>query len=255
MPYSYYITPVIDNGVLKWPKAGCVPIAAAQVISSTMFHKNKWGFPNITATDGTVYEIDWLNILRSVTDTVKYSTAQVTIGSKAIAKLVRAIGACTNIEYGLELSAADTNLIPALYTQLGFQNSSVIDFSKDVVYDMIVNNQTPVYSRAINYYAENGTNGHAFVLDGLLRLQYTTDIYLANPITGQITGEVFPHQSTFDLIHCNFGGGGTSDGYYTPGAFDLLSTEFWEYNEPDDIPYADLKNYNTMVKIIPFELQ
>lgn len=254
-PYNYFAPKKPNsNNVYVSCVAGCVPIAAAQTITSMMYHKSRWGFPNITATDGTVHEIDWLSILRSVTDTVQYTQNQYTTGSLAIAKLVRAIGGCVNASYGINATSASTSLVPNVLNQLGLQNISYDNFSEDIVYDMIINKQLPVCTRADDSNTIGDTAGHSFVLDGWLKLQYTTDIYIVDPITGEPTGKRFPKQSTFDLIHANFGWGGLSDGYYTPGAFNLYSSQHWEFSDENDINDLTPIMYDTSVRIISFDM-
>lgn len=251
LPYNYYLTPILDNGVLKWPKAGCVPIAAAQVITSMMFHKNRSTLPQIVREDGLTFDIDWKSILRSVSDTIKYSPGQFTKGSLAIANLNFAIGQCTASSYGLSYTGSAYFLVPSVFSSIGLKDAEFIPFNKDEVYDMIVNKGLAVYVRAEDSFGANSS--HSFVVDGLIRMQYTTDIYLANPI-GQLTGEQIPLQSTFDLVHCNFGEGGEFDGYYTPGSFDLADSEYWEYSEPYDIPAISFALYDLNVSMIRFNM-
>ena len=103
--------------------------------------------------------------------------------------------------------------------------------------------------RPIIYSGVNNQGGHAFVLDGWLRLGYGI---LRTPVGGGQSEQV---RTKFDLVHCNFGYSGDADGYYLPGAFDLSETEFDKFADMyDDAGYSISYNFHTNFKEITFNL-
>lgn len=63
-----------------------------------------------------------------------------------------------------------------------------------------------------------------------------------------------PIQKQFDLVHVNFGWGGSADGYYLPHAFDISDSEFDDYHEDNDIVNNTNINYNLLVKYMMYNL-
>ena len=61
-------------------------------------------------------------------------------------------------------------------------------------------------------------------------------------------------QRRFDLLHINLGWGGSCDGYYLPGSFDLSSNEFGEYDEENDGSNTAQQIYDIAVVYYMFDL-
>ncbi len=79
---------------------------------------------------------------------------------------------------------------------------------------------------------------HAFNLDGWLEREWTDTYYYINGHTSEVINKD-------QLIHCNFGWGGSGNGYYHYGAFDLRKgtqaskdlIEVGEYNTTKNVYY------------------
>ncbi len=253
-PYNHYCPEIEDT---KAP-AGCIPVAVGQILTSLTYHKNKLDWPNITGNEtNTIYDIDWLTILKSSIDTASYWTLQETPGALATAYMLRAIGDHLEAEYKKTETAAYSTDVDDFFVFMGLRNVVPYQqYSTEDAYNMIVNNRTPMYmsARRVKNEVTGETSGHAFILDGWLQLGYTKDDYQSD---GSLNGilEKIPIQYTFNLVHCNFGWDGTCDGYYTPGVFDLSETEFDQYGEEND--YSDVTSsyyYNLNICEILYEI-
>lgn len=241
-PYNYYAP--IDPKTNRICVAGCVPVAAAQILSSIAYHQNF----RTTKKIGDI-SVDWDKIMRTMPDTTRYQYHQYTSGSLAIAKLIRAIGIEINADYSSSATWAFSSNVKTLLETLGFKNVSYKSLIKDDIFEMIVLHQLPVYSAATRIKADGSRSSHAFVLDGWLKVEYTQEI------KGVILSGPRVSRHTFDLVHCNFGWGGQADGYYIPGAFNLNSSEYKGLGEEDDsdVLYNNY-NYNLNVYEIIFNI-
>lgn len=248
-PYNYY-SPLDANG--NKYLAGCVPVAGAQVLASLCYHHNFW--PTI-AIDNE-FEVNWYEINRMIfEDTYKFNSNDTSSDALNVAKLIRSIGKNINADYTTNSTTASTSDLVGLYTTLGIQSAQIRSSSvvtKNDLFDMIVRKNLPVNARADD---ENGTEGHSFILDGWLRLEYS-QIGLHPEDMGNNFIVYFPNntQYQFDLVHVNFGWNGTCDGYYHPGSFDTSSDEFHDYAEEDDNAVVRPYNYDINVRYLTYEL-
>lgn len=77
--------------------------------------------------------------------------------------------------------------------------------------------------------SQSSTNKHEFnelsesITDGII------------PLSRAISNEDFIYNN-FDLVHVNFGAGGSYDGYFHYDAFNLSEDEYHKYAEENDIP-------------------
>lgn len=248
-PYNYY-SPLDANG--NKYLAGCVPVAGAQVLASLCYHHNFW--PTI-AIDNE-FEVNWYEINRMIfEDTYKFNSNDTSSDALNVAKLIRSIGKNINADYTTNSTTASTSDLVGLYTTLGIQSAQIRSSSvvtKNDLFDMIVRKNLPVNARADD---ENGNEGHSFILDGWLRLEYS-QIGLHPEDMGNNFIVYFPNntQYQFDLVHVNFGWNGTCDGYYHPGSFDTSSDEFHDYAEEDDNAVVRPYNYDINVRYLTYEL-
>ena len=248
-PYNYY-SPLDEDG--NKCVAGCVPVAGAQVLASLCYHHNFW--PTI-AIDNE-FEVNWYEINRMIfEDTYKFNSNDTSSDALNVAKLIRSIGKNINADYTTNSTTASTSDLVGLYTTLGIQSAQIRSSSvvtKNDLFDMIVRKNLPVNARADD---ENGNEGHSFILDGWLRLEYSL-IGLHPEDMGNNFIVYFPNntQYQFDLVHVNFGWNGTCDGYYHPGSFDTSSDEFHDYAEEDDNAVVRPYNYDIDVRYLTYEL-
>lgn len=62
------------------------------------------------------------------------------------------------------------------------------------------------------------TVGHGWVIDGCKIFQ--VEHWIRYNYTSAPAEEYIEHTDNYNLLHCNYGWGGTCDGYYTSGIFD-----------------------------------
>ena len=245
MPYNMYAP--YDSSNMR-SLAGCVPVAYAQTLAALCYHHNFR--PQIDICEN--YPVDWINLNKVISaDTIKYYPSQDTPGSRNVARLIRAIGSYLNAEY----SHSATGAWPRPFTQrmvdMGcrYANYTGKDtVTLDSLFNMIVSKNYPVTASAYRMIDENNLSGHAFVLDGWLRLEYRYIIY------NLLTMEQDYNRSQFDLVHVNFGWNGSCDGYYVPGAFDLSTGEFDEYTEENDAVGTKPYIYKYVVEYLTYDL-
>lgn len=250
-PYNYYCTKDNLDGSTTQYVAGCVPVAVAQILASLAYHQNfRRPFYSIEH-DGLTYSMDLNTIATVITDTMKYNPYEYTSGSLAIAETIRAIGLALNASYGVQSTGASSENVPDFLEELGINveipdTLELLPLTEEIAFDMIVNKNYPLYTRGKRL-QENGTPiGHAFVLDGWLRMEYT-----------QTGGYMTPNvrRLRFNLAHVNFGYKGNFDGYYLLDGFDMATTEFDDYIEEGDNPAVSAsRNYNMAIECIPFGL-
>ncbi len=247
-PYNMY---AVENGVTC--KAGCLPVAISQTLAALCYRHNF----RPTARIHEDYTIDWKTINRQIfQDSIRYSHE--TPGAQAAATLIRAVGVEIDAEYGTSITEAYPTEIVPLFQKIGITDAQRVnnnDITDIEIFDMIVNHNYPVLCDAytIDNSSSTGYSGHAFVLDGWVRLQYTTILLGASTIGGNQAENDY-RQDTFDLVHVNFGWSGACDGYYLLNAFDVSSNEFDDYNEDDDIEYNLNYKFNLNVNYTTYNL-
>lgn len=249
-PYNKY-APVDEQG--RTCLAGCVPVASAQTLASLGYHHN---FRPTIDIDSD-YPINWRMISAEIYEgKIKYNASDNTDGANEVAKLIRAIGKNIDANYGASATGGSPVKIAELYQALGMNNIQYLpkeEVTEDMLFDMIVNKNYPVECCAYRLGDDNSYHGHYFNIDGWLRLEYTCLTY---HMTGGINQPAMPNpiQRQFDLVHVNFGWGGSSDGYYLPHAFDISDSEFDDYYESNDIVNNTDRNYNMYVHYMMYNL-
>ena len=118
--------------------------------------------------------------------------------------------------------------------------------------NMIINNNYPVNVKA----RDEATNeGHSFIFDGWLRLEYSllgfSQVEVL-PGVQELREDNFQHR--MDLVHINFGWNGRCDGYYLPDAIDLTEAKYAEYAEDADIVLTSYRVYNLNIGYIIYSL-
>ena len=232
-PYNYY---AYDPNNQK-AKAGCVPIAGAQVLASLCYHHNWRPTTQLSST----YHIDWYAINRMMFyDIFKFASNDYSDNALTVASLVRAVGEDVNASYGVNQTGAPTENLANTYLKLGMSSAEYYPdnyntpFMKQEVFNMIVNLNYPVNARARSN-SSNGYVGHSFIFDGWLRLEYSLLGYSTiENIPGVLERIDDNFQRSLDLVHINFGWYGYSDGYYLPDAINLTTDKYREYAEDND---------------------
>ncbi|MBQ4533195.1 MAG: C10 family peptidase [Alistipes sp.] len=95
----------------------------------------------------------------------------------------------------------------------GYPNANFYSYSLSYITPML-NNNKPVI---ISGWQSNGLGGHGWVIDGCKI--FKIDHWIRNNSSSP-SEEYIEHTDNYNLLHCNYGWGGTCDGYYTSGIFD-----------------------------------
>lgn len=251
-PYNYYAFDTENNEAL----AGCVPVAEAQVLAALCFHHN-WRPTTQLSED---YYINWYRINRIIFDSIsKFTYNDTSADALYVAALIRAVGEAANAQYGNDMTNVYTSDMPKPYQKLGMTNIKLgnegtsTPVTRNDVFNTIISKNYPVTARADN--SVTGKNGHCFILDGWLRLEYS--IITAELINIDIENSYIKTdytQRSFDLAHINLGWNGICDGYYLPDAFDLTNDKYREYAEAGDIGGYSSYVYDLNVKYLIYDL-
>lgn len=220
-PYNLY-SPLIDGAM---PPAGCTATALAQLLTIYNYPEKYNG-----------YVFDWCEMEKHMqvhlgNPTVDYHPAHDMIG-----RLFEQISLPYNLDmqFGLSGSGAYLYNVPRTMTNLGFSNpgtyygyydteevkQALLDFYPVLVtgYAYATTRSGPseqdeylgicVDKSSISY-----SSGHTWLVDQLIRMSRSVTITSADGKTTEYTEEK-------ELIHCNFGWSGSSNGLYYSGAFD-----------------------------------
>lgn len=129
--------------------------------------------------------------------------------TSAVGIFIRSVGDAVVTKYGAEGSGASTKDAETFFRWLGYKDVYRRGYDFEAVRASIMDKRMPVF---ICGYSTK--NGHAWILDGVLQ-QQQDKIYVS------ITGDKHVVESKLRyLVHCNYGWGGSRDGYYHPRLFD-----------------------------------
>ncbi len=171
--------------------AGCVPIALGQIMA---YHQKPASYNDHT------YSWDLI--------TQKSNLTIWDMGSQSVAELIYDIGTAAGINYWGGLTGTSINEAYNALNSFGY-NRTMSDYSYQIIANNI-NSNRPCYVRGDN----NENVDHAWVIDGY-RSSSTTYVYYM-----QTTLEVCSSNTVTNCyVHCNWGWGGTSNGFFLDKAF------------------------------------
>ena len=256
-PYNYYATPTGNSHGIKF-LAGSMPVAGAQTLASLCYHHN-W---RPTTQLSEEYLVDWDMINRMIyADTYMFLLGNRSAEALTVASLIRAVGEDIGAHYEMYETTAEIESLISTFQRLGMSstgienenpNLSVVDSE---VLNMIVINNFPVVTSAKNSASTaEVVNEYGFVIDGLLRLEYSLLFGNSEDIAPDIRSSLDNVQYHFDLVHINLGWNGQCDGYYLPGAFDLTEDKYREYAEEHDTESASSSVFDLNVKYLTYSL-
>ena len=210
----------------KYCKAGCVAIAAAQIVRYYQpimvynFNPYYWNdMPNTANTYGTDESI------------------RKDKGFTSMARLIHDIGVAVDMDYGCESSRAETEKIPGvLSNKFGFfYGGNYQELSNSKATPKLINNiihKQPVIMAGYRTKKLCGLvyeNGHAWVCDGYKKVTYIKD----NNVEG-----------SWEYFHMNWGWGGKDNGWFT---LDLKLYQS-DYGYDENKGYIYKKRYITDIK-------
>ncbi len=174
--------------------AGCVAIAIIQIMSA-----NKYP----TTIGNRTY--NW----NSIIEDYKLSPAV----QNLLAQWIRTIGDQCNMFYSQDGSGSSIEDARECFMQYPrYRNLNIVHSpSYEDMYPNLANN-TPLYCRGMQ---QNSTSGHAWVIDGCIYQKQSVKTITAS---GVVLSEYF---NTRSYVHCNWGWGGSCDGYYLTNVFNL----------------------------------
>lgn len=206
--------------------AGCFPLAIAKILTH-------FEYPNIYTYNG--YTVNWAELKKSY-----YST----VGRQSAASLLKGISSGCNSWYFY----AGTFTFPSEATSymrfVGLKNAHSHNYSFDRVTEMTEKGCPLII------YSVPGVNvfeSHSWNIDGykIKERTITTRTYI-----GDTLQETETNTETCKMVHCDFGWGGTCNGYYVSGVFKLndpnIEHDFGTSNSEDT-------NYNNLLKVITYE--
>lgn len=205
--------PLIDG---QRALAGCVSIAAAQF---TAYYKHP------TYYNGTSLNWDLLTIHARYWDYQGDDRKQF---DTQVAKFLRGIGNTLHNNWGVKATGAWTEDIIPILRSMGYSNpSSLTDYNKDALISSLARLRPAImegYSEKYSYktgwwiFKKTHTGyrgGHAWLVDGYLNQERIRKV-----IDRKTNETISSSKETRLLVHCNWGWGGLSDGYFYPGVFD-----------------------------------
>lgn len=206
--------------------AGCFPLAVAKIFSLFEYPNTKFG----------LYYIDW-----SVLKTDVFSDT----GNIYAANLLKEISSqCKSLYFYQGTFTFPKNVVSYLKNS-GYANASSKSYSFEVVTSMISS------GKPVIIYSVPGINifkSHSWNIDGYkVKERITTKTYYKNDviIKTEETSEIS------NMVHCDFGWGGSCNGYYVSGVFKLDDSNI----ELDPGASTDKDtNYNNLLKIITYDL-
>lgn len=217
--------PLLDDGTHA--AAGCVATAIAQIMA---YHR----YP-------LSYNWDEMLKYKSIFD-----NWQASITSKTeIARLFRTIGDNVGMQWGSQ-SGAYTSDAPKHFNKMGYASTGVymdydFDKTKISILDGIpiiirgdATQETHTYKKWFlgkTHTEYRYRDGHAWVIDGMINRRRKVEVFS----DGMLTKSYYQYEQ---LLHCNWGWNGTSNGYYNNGAFNtgtgpIIATSVDNYSTVD----------------------
>lgn len=216
-PYDYYSPYVVRNGETVKGYVGCVAVAVGTIVA---MNARDGKYPAY-ALRGGPFDVEWSTVFKAI-DLLKkdryFIPGNYSEESLAVANLLRTIGIKLGMDYKPDGSGASIDdAVAFLKNYAGYKSVSKTGYSKEAILKML-QTKLPVYIRGC--YSPNGKrqSGHAWVIDGYLCQQRCMYVYSIQ--TDALLRTELEYR---ELFHCNYGWGGTNDGYYFSGVFNIKS--------------------------------
>lgn len=204
--------------------AGCVPVAAAQVLSYFKPSLNM----NLTFVekpkDSVI--INWNELCNHTNSISSYYPSQSTIDNHysdcnansdahdMLALMIRQLGVEASAIYNTSSTEAYTFLV-INYIKNILPNNNYVNINGSKFYDAIAGGGIALVE---GFTA--GDEGHAWVIDGTYRIEYRiTTYYNYSPTTGEYDSKTTRTETT-NYVHCNWGWNGVQNGFFLDGIYD-----------------------------------
>ena len=203
-PYNSRFHLAFQDGVWKPRLAGCVTIAAAQILA---YLKNVSLSEHFGVTTSS-----WSSLEKDFTMNDVYTERD------KLARVIKQMADGIEVQYnylGSGGTFATPRMLKRYLASIGCGTNKHLGYGQSVENRIIrsLNNNYPVFIGALD-----GFYGHAWVIDGYFKLS-------------QLPESNMPKPNTNYFMHCNMGWAGEGDGWYLSGLFTNceLYEDFWDY--------------------------
>lgn len=222
--------------------AGCVTIALAQIMYYNRLPASIGGITFdlnlIRKFEGPYYNLPFYNLSARM----------------EIANYIYTIATALPVDFNNMTGAKNSQAI-SLLSRSGYHDVHTVDYGIGAVRQMVATRKMPVYISGSDSEIKN--SGHAWVIDGCNC--YKVDSWLR---TFSGSAPVYDYTDTlvyskeYNLVHCNYGWGGSCDGYYSSGIFDTTSMLSGENRDESigDVQYVQPYDFDTNLKLILYTL-
>ncbi|MBR2368450.1 MAG: C10 family peptidase [Alistipes sp.] len=240
---------------------GCVTTAFGQIMA---YHQHPssilYSFMGYT----TLSNLDWPSIVMHTSDGVTDDSCDCGCNYHQIGRLLREVGERFDTEYGTDANGngyGSSNLLKAAtgLPSLGYNtpqfanNIDITDYISNIYANL--DNNYPIMIGGV-YTHEEGSSGHAWVIDGYHEEASGRNYYVSNPEynwlnpTPGVPQYIFSHSTVVrtEMLHYNWGHNGLCDGWYNVGVFKM--NDEVEYDEYHFYAYQMNQNYNENMQIL-----
>ncbi|MGM9764167.1 MAG: C10 family peptidase [Candidatus Cryptobacteroides sp.] len=206
--------------------AGCFPLAIAKILTH-------YKYPDRFTYNG--YTVDWNELSKSnMSEKAK----------KSAAYLLRGISSGCGCLYFYQGTFTFPSSATSYMRFIGLNNAHSHDYSFNRVTGMVDK------GRPLIIYSVPGVklhDSHSWHIDGykIKERTITTKTYVGNTLK-----ETTTRTETCNMVHCDFGWGGISNGYYISGVFKLNDSRI--ERDPNSTYDGDKTNYNNLLKVITY---
>lgn len=261
-PFNNFLS---KTGCSNRPPAGCVAIAAAQIMAY-------WKYP--TNLDGR--NINWDNLNKYTSNSWRsglyknwsgsfndYSTPQSVRDDAAY--IAKTIGSNVGMNYGCNASGAQTENAVKYLNKLGYKTFPVW-FTVNYDYGTVLaslRGRCPLIASGyakrkkkkflgITIYS-NYSEGHAWIIDGFLtRKQLVETQIIVRDRKGRIKSNSTSKKYNYStMFHMNWGWGGSSNGYFAAGSFNSNKVDA-NSGTTKSIESNEKYNYQYKVEVFPY---
>lgn len=209
---------------------GCVATAVAQLMSVYRYPETYKG-----------YTFDW-DILTSNTKI----TANDSIGCEQVSFLMRRLGDSNNLnmDYGVENSGAMPKHIPRTLRNFGYSNGGKLeDYNIETIRDELFKGYCCLVGGYENEFLGIPYDGHRWLVHGLFRRMRDVTTYYSD-------GQIDHDKEIKYYVQCNWGWGGTSDGYFLSGIFETRTPDYNDQLTGDGEKNEDGYNFQYGISMV-----
>ena len=230
-------------------KAGDTTIAAAQIILRNAITRN---LSTITI-NGQSFDVSDLK-MRTVDYVIPVNRlAEV---NAEVASYVKKLATTLGVTFGANYSTGSFSNIAVLMRNIGYRNVSYNLDDASAILDLLVNHMID-YELALAIKGTDSSNGqsHCWVIDAFFYEKF--EKYWCTAENGVVISREYRGIGERTKVHCNFGWGGTCNGLYEFGIFDVsdtLDSEDIDISIGDSAGTQGDYQYNTNLELITYTL-